>query len=271
MGTSSRLAVGEVDLFPHDRCRTLHSHPGGSPVYSDYEDGSIGGNLRVTGLSSCWFGALRLQIGGSFTYTGNSLADPDASENLTNHVGGNILCSDNSPAVQLATRGAVRISSADSPRVNARSRPTAPNPGVPPGSTDTHLGPESDPSPVIGLGAQDGGIFSFGVALLRLKGGQPLPSQSSASGPSPGGIGYNLADANGTVYRFGAQALDCTGVSGPLNQPVVGIATAPGGMGAGWRPPTAASSRSGPMHPSSDRPRSLSLNKPVVGIAATPG
>ncbi len=34
-----------------------------SPVYSDYEDSTIGGNLRVTGLGSCWYGALRDHVG----------------------------------------------------------------------------------------------------------------------------------------------------------------------------------------------------------------
>ena len=52
--------------------------------YSDYESSSIGGNLRVSGLTSCWFGALRLQIGGSATFANNTFVDPDASENTDN-------------------------------------------------------------------------------------------------------------------------------------------------------------------------------------------
>ena len=54
------------------------SFPFPSPVYSNYEDDTIGGNLRVTGMTSCWFGALRDQIGGSAAFAGNTFSDPDS-------------------------------------------------------------------------------------------------------------------------------------------------------------------------------------------------
>ena len=38
-----------------------------SPVFSDYEDNTIGGNLWVTNFQSCWFGALRDQVAGMST------------------------------------------------------------------------------------------------------------------------------------------------------------------------------------------------------------
>ncbi|MGB7050368.1 MAG: hypothetical protein WBG41_02230 [Acidimicrobiales bacterium] len=244
--------------------------PGGSPVYSDYEDGSIGGNLRVTGLSSCWFGALRLQIGGSFTYTGNSLADPDASENLANNIGGNILCSDNSPAVQYGDSGSSPNIVGGFATGECSFASEAPNPGVPPGPL-AHISVPSSSLPGYWLGAQDGGIFSFGLPFFGSEGGQALAQPIVGVGAEPGGIGYNLADANGTVYRFGPQALDCTGVSGPLNQPVVGIATAPGGDGCWLAAGDGGVFALGPNAPFFGSAGGLRLNKPVVGIAATPG
>jgi hypothetical protein len=71
-----------------------------SPVYSDYEDNWVGGNLSVSGLRSCWFGALRNTVHGNVAASANKMADPDANEVLTNLVHGNIACFGNSPAVQ---------------------------------------------------------------------------------------------------------------------------------------------------------------------------
>jgi hypothetical protein len=68
----------------------------GSPVYSDYEDSTIGGNLAVTGLTSCWLGMARDQVGGNMQVIGDKLADPDAVEILSNRVTGNLICNQNS-------------------------------------------------------------------------------------------------------------------------------------------------------------------------------
>jgi hypothetical protein len=80
-----------------------------TPVYSDFEDVSIGGNLSITGLESCWLGSLRDQIGGSATLTNNTLADPDALEIDNNLIGANMACSGNSaggvPTVQYGDGG----------------------------------------------------------------------------------------------------------------------------------------------------------------------
>jgi hypothetical protein len=67
-----------------------------TPVYSDFEDTSIGGNLSIVGLESCWLGSLRDQIGGSATFTNNTMADPDALEIDNNLIGTNMTCSGNS-------------------------------------------------------------------------------------------------------------------------------------------------------------------------------
>jgi hypothetical protein len=78
----------------------------GSPAYSDYEDNTIGGNLAVLGLQTCWFGSLRNTIGGSMVDIGNKMADPDAGEVLQNTVHGNLACFANTPAVQFGDSGA---------------------------------------------------------------------------------------------------------------------------------------------------------------------
>lgn len=69
------------------------------PVYTDFEDSTIGGNYTVSGLTSCWLGTLRDQIGGAATFANNTMGDPDAMEIDNNLVGGNMVCLANSPAV----------------------------------------------------------------------------------------------------------------------------------------------------------------------------
>ena len=71
-----------------------------SPVFSDYEDNTIGGNLVINGLQTCWLGSLRNSVGGSVIDTNNTMADPDAGEVLQNTIQGNLVCLNNSPAVQ---------------------------------------------------------------------------------------------------------------------------------------------------------------------------
>ena len=72
----------------------------GSPPFSDAEDNSIGGNLTMAGLKSCWLGALRNSVRGNVFVAGNTMADPDAMEILANRVHGSLACFKNSPAVQ---------------------------------------------------------------------------------------------------------------------------------------------------------------------------
>jgi hypothetical protein len=80
----------------------------GSPVFSDYEDNNISGSLRVLGIQSCYFGALRNKVHQNLTYNNNTLGDPDGSEVTSNVVLQDIGCSRNIPAVQFgdATMGA---------------------------------------------------------------------------------------------------------------------------------------------------------------------
>ena len=76
-----------------------------SPVYSDYEDSSVGGWLSISNLASCWLGVARVQIHESATFTNNQLADPDAIEIISNTIGGNLACSDNSMVWDSADAG----------------------------------------------------------------------------------------------------------------------------------------------------------------------
>ena len=70
------------------------------PVFSDVEDASIGGNYTIAGVSSCWLGSLRNQIGGDATFIGNQMGDPDAMEIGNNLVGDDLTCFANAPAPQ---------------------------------------------------------------------------------------------------------------------------------------------------------------------------
>jgi hypothetical protein len=76
-----------------------------SPPFSDAEDNTIGGDLTMTGMQSCWLGALRNSVRGNVVVAGNTMADPDAMEILANLVRGSIACFHNSPAVQYGDSG----------------------------------------------------------------------------------------------------------------------------------------------------------------------
>jgi hypothetical protein len=78
-------------------------------VYSDFEDVTVGGNLSVAGLDSCWLGTMRVQTGGSVSFVHDTLADPDAMEVGSNLIAGNLTCVGNSaggtPTVQFGDGG----------------------------------------------------------------------------------------------------------------------------------------------------------------------
>ena len=80
---------------------------GGSmtPVYTDFEDSSIGGNFTNSGRQSCFNGTFRNQIGGNATFVGNRMGDPDAMEVAGNVIGGDMICASNLPAVQFGDSG----------------------------------------------------------------------------------------------------------------------------------------------------------------------
>jgi hypothetical protein len=76
-----------------------------SPVYSDYEDTTVGRSLNVTNLSSCWLGVARVHVHGNATFRNDQLADPDAIEIIDNHVSENLACYDNSMVWDSADAG----------------------------------------------------------------------------------------------------------------------------------------------------------------------
>jgi hypothetical protein len=69
---------------------------GGLPVFSDYSDSTVNGNLSVIGLTSCYLGVTREHVGGNVDLINNQLADPDAIEILENQISGDLLCQRNS-------------------------------------------------------------------------------------------------------------------------------------------------------------------------------
>ncbi|MGH9291796.1 MAG: hypothetical protein ACRDZ6_03325 [Acidimicrobiales bacterium] len=75
------------------------------PVYSDLEDNSIGGNMTVYGLQSCYFGALRNVVRGSAVFANNSMGDIDANEDVSNTIERNLACFNNTVPVQFGDSG----------------------------------------------------------------------------------------------------------------------------------------------------------------------
>jgi hypothetical protein len=71
-----------------------------TPVFTDAEDSSIGGNYTIAGVSSCWLGSLRNQIRGDATFIGNQMGDPDAMEIGNNLIKEDLTCFNNNPAPQ---------------------------------------------------------------------------------------------------------------------------------------------------------------------------
>ena len=67
-----------------------------SPVFSTYEVGSVGGDVRISSVHSCWMGVVQLKIGNTMVMHANRLRDPDAIEILANNIAGNLICRGNS-------------------------------------------------------------------------------------------------------------------------------------------------------------------------------
>jgi hypothetical protein len=85
---------------PWSEDHALSNGDTGSPQYTDFEDNSIGGSLRIVGQQTCWIGSFRNQIAGSMTIADNVTSDPDGMETVNNLVAGHMSCGSNLPAVQ---------------------------------------------------------------------------------------------------------------------------------------------------------------------------
>jgi hypothetical protein len=70
----------------------------GAPVYSDYEDSTVGGWVSISDLTSCWLGVARVHVHQNLTVKNNQLADPDAIEVISNTIDGDLACAGNSMA-----------------------------------------------------------------------------------------------------------------------------------------------------------------------------
>jgi hypothetical protein len=86
-------------------CSVFPLGPSGPPAYTDYEDNVIRDNASVVGVHTCWSGFIRNRVRGSVTYSDNKLADPDANEVVTNVIRHNLVCTGNSPKVQVGDSG----------------------------------------------------------------------------------------------------------------------------------------------------------------------
>ena len=72
----------------------------GSPQYTDLEDSTIGGNLTIKGVQTCYLASFRDRVGGSITFMGNTTSDPDGNELGSNLVSGDLRCLGNLPYIQ---------------------------------------------------------------------------------------------------------------------------------------------------------------------------
>ena len=77
----------------------------GSPLYVDVEDSDVFGSLQVDSLETCWLGLIRNKVHRDVFDVFNHMADPDANEVVNNHIGGNLLCRENSPVAQIGDSG----------------------------------------------------------------------------------------------------------------------------------------------------------------------
>jgi hypothetical protein len=82
-------------------CSTTHFM--GGPPFSTFEDGSVGGNLSITGMTTCWMGIFRTTVGGNVNVSDNltNTKDPDAPEINDNTIAGSLSCFANVPPATL--------------------------------------------------------------------------------------------------------------------------------------------------------------------------
>jgi hypothetical protein len=200
----------------------------GGAVYSDLEDTVVQGNLWFTGLTTCWFGALRDRIWGSATYSDITLTDPDGNEILNSKVHGNMICQDDSPALQFGDSGQSDpnlVGGYGSGQCSFARRVRYGSTTPPVYLAIAQHDPDFDGYWLV---ASDGGVFSFDALFYGSAAGQPQPVGGFSA--APGGKGYQLATTTGSALRFGTYA-SCSGSVPATNRPIVGMAAVPGGGG----------------------------------------
>jgi hypothetical protein len=235
-------------------------------VFSDVEDTTVGANLRITDLRSCWIGVVRDSVGGSATFSNNTFQNSDADEILNNHVGGNMFCTDLVPSVQFGDSGQGSNVIGGYGTGDCSFSRLVPYPATNPVGVQA-IAVHRTPSGYW-LAAADGGIFSFGVPFLGSGAGSGRTPGGFAS--TPGGIGYQFASSSGAITTFGPHAA-CTGSIGSPNQPMVGMAAAPAGDGCWMVSSDGGIFSFGVNAPFFGSAGALPLNRPVVGLAPSPG
>jgi hypothetical protein len=75
---------------------------GGPPPYTDYNNDTVGGNVRVSGLQTCWDGFLGNTVWGSVRWNNNQTVIADGNLLGTNKVHEDLNCFDNSPNPHLS-------------------------------------------------------------------------------------------------------------------------------------------------------------------------
>jgi hypothetical protein len=126
---------------PWSKDAALSNPKTGSPQYTDFEDSSVGGNLTVAGVQTCWLGSLRNRVGGSVLASRNVTSDPDGMEITNNLMGGNITCLNNDPAVQFGDSAAAPNLVGGSASGQCGFSVVKPNPAASPGPPPTKAGP----------------------------------------------------------------------------------------------------------------------------------
>ncbi len=245
----------------------FYALPGtGGSVYSDIEDTVVGGNLWLTGLTSCWFGALRDTISGSATFSDLTFMDFDSIEILSSQVHGNMICQNDAPPLQFGDAGQAgsEVGGYGTGQC-AFSRLVRYGTGVP-----AQYVPIAVHDPTYDgywLAASDGGIFSFNAPFYGSAAGQPEPTGGFSA--APGGGGYQVATTTGTALPYGAHA-SCRGSIPAANRPVVGMAAVPGGGGCWLVASDGGIFSYGSTAAFYGSAGALTLNRPVVGMTAAP-
>jgi len=113
--TVGRNIVADQPLTMYLDGDTIHGNVisiGGGPgvtsspyVNFPIKENVINGNLFIAGWQGTWFGVLRNTVQGNVIVANNAMADPDATEIVTNTIFGNLICLRNSPAPQFGDSG----------------------------------------------------------------------------------------------------------------------------------------------------------------------
>lgn len=247
-----------------------------TPPYFDNEDNTIKGNVWITNIQTCWIGSLRNTVGGSLVDQHNTMADPDAGEVLANHVGGNLICTNNSPVTQFGDSHSTSNVVGGAAVGECAFSVKQPNPAASPGPPPTPAGPlqavsVQDPHPRgYVLGGGDGAVFAFGTPFFGSAPGTNELFNFSGIATAPGGLGYWIVNGSGHVVNFGPNApfLGDTG-GAVLAKPAVGIAASPWGDGYYTAGGDGGVFAFGPSTHFYGSTGGIKLVQPVTGIATT--